>query len=75
MVNMSTCELAKEKHQIKRREQTIYLLRSYYKSYRDIPGCPVVKNLPWSAGDAGSIPGWGSKIPHALEQLSPHHNY
>ena len=75
MVNMSICELAKEKHQIKRREQTICLLRSYYKNYRDIPGSPVVKNLSWSAGDAGSIPGWGSKIPHALEQLSPHHNY
>ena len=25
----------------------------------------VVKNPPGSAGDAGSIPGWGTKIPHA----------
>ena len=24
------------------------------------------------AGDVGSIPGWGAKISHALEQLSPH---
>ena len=25
----------------------------------DFPGCPVVKNLPVNAGDAGSIPGPG----------------
>ena len=27
--------------------------------------------LPTSAGDTGSIPGWGTKIPHATGQLSP----
>jgi len=32
----------------------------------------VVKNQPWNAGDAGSIPGQGSKIQHAGEKLSPH---
>ena len=37
----------------------------------DFPGGPVVKNLPSSAGDAGSIPGWGTKIPPAAGQLSP----
>ena len=31
------------------------------------PGCPVVKTLPSNAEGAGSIPGWGSKVPHALE--------
>ena len=31
----------------------------------------MVKNLPSNAGDAGSIPGWGTKIPHAAGQLSP----
>ena len=36
---------------------------------RLLPGGPVVKNLACSAGDAGSIPGWGTKIPHAVEQL------
>ena len=36
----------------------------------DFPDGPVVKNLPCKAGDVGSIPGWGTKIPHALEQLS-----
>ena len=38
---------------------------------RDLPGGPVVKNPPSNAGDAGSIPGRGTKIPHAAEQLSP----
>lgn len=30
-----------------------------------ISGSPVVKNPSLSAGDMGSIPGWGTKIPHA----------
>ena len=38
---------------------------------RDFPGGPVVKNLPSNAGDAGSIPGWGTRIPHEAGQLSP----
>ena len=33
------------------------------------PGGSVVKNLPANAGDTDSIPGWRTKIPHALEQL------
>ena len=36
----------------------------------DFPGGPVVKN-PSNAGDAGSIPGQGTKMPHAMGQLSP----
>ena len=31
----------------------------------DFPGDPVVKNLPSNAGDTSSVPGWGTKIPHA----------
>ena len=34
----------------------------------------VVKNPPAHAGDKtdeGSIPGWGTNIPHAAKQLSP----
>ena len=38
----------------------------------DFPGGPVVKNPPCNGGDMGSIPGQGSKIPHASEQLSLH---
>ena len=39
---------------------------------RDFPGGPVVKNPPFNAGDVGLIPGQGTKIPHAVRQLSPH---
>ena len=38
---------------------------------RDFPGGPVVKNPPYNAGDTGSIPGQGTKIPHAAGQLRP----
>ena len=31
----------------------------------------MVKNLPPNAGDVGLIPDWGTKIPHAVGQLSP----
>ena len=49
----------------------------------DFPDGPVVKNPPSNAGDAGLIPGRGTKIPHAMGQLSlcattrepAHHNY
>ena len=33
---------------------------------RDCPGNPLFKTSPSIAGDAGSIPGQGGKIPHAL---------
>ena len=41
------------------------------KGHLDFPGGPVVKNLSCNEGDAGSIPGQGTKIPHAVGQLSP----
>ena len=41
------------------------------KKKRDFPGGAVVKNPPVNAGDTGSSPGRGTKIPHAAEQLSP----
>ena len=31
----------------------------------------MVKNSPCNAGDAGLIPGQGTKMPHAREQLTP----
>ena len=38
----------------------------------DFPGGPVmIKNPPSNAGDTGSIPGQGTKIPHAMGQISP----
>ena len=36
----------------------------------DFPGGLVVKNLPSNAGDAGSVPGRGTKFPQAMGQLS-----
>ena len=48
-------------------DKVIYI---FFKSPRDFPRGPVVKNPPCNAGDAGSIPGQGTKIPHAIEQLS-----
>ena len=38
----------------------------------DFPGGTVVRNPPFDAGDAGSIPGLGTKIPHTTRQLSLH---
>ena len=35
-------------------------------SFRDFPGGPVVEASPSNAGGAGSIPGRGAKMPHAL---------
>ena len=42
------------------------------KHYRDFPGGSVVKNLPFNAGVVSSSPGPGTRIPHAVEQLSLH---
>ena len=39
-------------------------------AYGDFSGGPVVKNLHRYARDTGSIPGQGTRIPHAVEQLS-----
>ena len=35
-----------------------------------LPGGPGVKNSPCNAGDVGVTPGQGTKIPHAMGQLS-----
>ena len=37
---------------------------------RDFPGGPMVKNLPYKAGEAGSNPGQGTKLLPATGQLS-----
>ena len=39
------------------------------EGHGDFPGGPLVKNRFCNAGDTGSIPGWGTKIPHAAGQL------
>ena len=48
------------------------------ESYRShFPGGPVVKIPLCNAGDVGTIPGQGTKMPHAAGQLSQcaSHNY
>ena len=49
---------------------SVHKIMTSKNSVRDFPGGPVVKNLPSNARDAGSIPGWGTKIPHTVRQLS-----
>ena len=51
-------------------EQCLAQWVMYDVEARDFPGGPVVKNPPSNAGDKGSVPGWGTKIPHATGQLS-----
>ena len=38
---------------------------------RDFPGGPVVKTFPSNAAGMSLIPGWGAKIPHALQPKKP----
>ena len=38
--------------------------------FGDFPDGPVVKNPPCNAENTGSIPGRGTKIPYAAEQLN-----
>ena len=38
---------------------------------QDFPGSPVAKSLPSNAGCAGSIPGWGEKIPYVQKTSKP----
>ena len=40
---------------------------------REFPNSPMVKTLPSNAGDVGSIPAWGDKIPHASGAKKPKH--
>ena len=55
-----------------RREEGSVRTSVVSKSERwDLPGGPVVKNLPFNAGGAGSAPGREAETPHAVGQLSP----
>ena len=46
------------------------LERVHKREAKDFPAGPVVKNPPLNAGDAGLIPGQGTKIRHATEQVN-----
>ena len=45
-----------------------YMKKLKTRFMRYLPGGPVVKNPSCNAGDAGLIPGCGTKIPHAVGQ-------
>ena len=48
------------------------LILNKMRAKGDFLGGPVVKNPASKAGDVASIlAGWGTKIPHAVGQLSP----
>ena len=48
-----------------------FFLFSFNKFYyRDSSGSPVVKILPYNVGGTGLIPGQGTNIPCAVEQVS-----
>ena len=47
---------------------------SILKIRRNFPDDPVVNNLPCNAGQAGLIPGHGTKIPHAVTTEPMQHN-
>ena len=51
---------------LKRNKLKAIFMCSQKETYKDFPGGPV----PSNAGDVGSIPGLGTKIPHAAGQLS-----
>ena len=48
-------------------------VRKQYSKRKDFPIIPVVETLPSNAGDASLIPGWGTKIPHAMQPKKPKH--
>ena len=41
----------------------------------DFPGSPVVRLCPSNARGTGSIPGWGTKIPHPVQPKKKKKNY
>ena len=47
------------------REIRKYFEMNENEKNRDFPGGPVVKTLHFHCRGKGSIPGWGTKIPHA----------
>ena len=50
--------------------QSRNLFNKFKTQWTDSPGGLVIKNPPSNAGDASSIPGRGTKIPHAVWHLS-----
>ena len=51
----------------KPRKQGVSRARLYSRTRGDLPGGPVVKNLPCNEGGVDLIPGLGAKILHAAQ--------
>ena len=50
------------------REEDKQVIKQWRHSVRrDLPGGPVVRNLPSSAEVVGPIPDWGTRMPHASQ--------
>ena len=60
----------KHGHRVKVSPRVSILKLKKKRHLEDFPVDPVVKNLPSNARDIGSIPGQGTKIPHAVGQLT-----
>ena len=56
----------------KQEKMKLWCLGIHYYAVKGFPGGPVIKNPPSNAGDAGSILGQRTMIPHATGQLSLH---
>ena len=52
------------------RDEVPYLFQASKLPSGDLPAGPVVKNPPVNARNTGLIPGLGTRIPHAMGQLS-----
>ena len=55
------CEATKTQSSQKSINQIFFFFK------REFPGGPLVKTLDFQVGGMGSIPGWGTKIPHAVQ--------
>ena len=53
-------------HHLLMRLSFLHCIFLFKNNSRDFPGGPGVKTSPSTAGDAGSIPGQGARIPHGL---------
>ena len=53
----------------------LFKTSKYHQDLGDFLGAAGVKNLPSDAGDAGSILGQGTKIPHTASKSRCSHKY
>ena len=64
-INKSLVRLLKNKEEKRNNKQCWKLKKK--GGGGGLPGGSLVETLPSNAGDVGSTPGWGTKIPHAVQ--------